>query len=112
AVATALASLLLGYAAADDVADLLGRTAKRVRRAEQRPIRLAKASTLKTRAEADEAARSNKGEYGRRGQAAAHRVESLAWRVQRRTPQVYGHGYATGEQGGVIGRRARRGGAA
>lgn len=111
AVATALASLLLGYAAADDVADMLGRTAKRVRCAEQRHIRLAKTSTVKTRAEAEEAARSIKAEYALRGQAAAYRVESLAWRVQRRNPQVYGHGYSTGEQSGVIGRRSRRGGA-
>lgn len=112
AAATALASALLGYNAADEVADQLAATARRVRRAEHRHLKLAKASPSRVRAEAEEAARSIKAEYALRGQAAGKRVESLAWRVQRRNPQVLGHGFPAGEQSGIIGRRARRGGAA
>lgn len=112
AAGTAVASALLGYSAADEVADLLARTAKRVRRAEQRYLSLAAASATKVRSEADEAARSMHAEYQLRAQAATNRVESLAWRINRRNPQVLGHGYPLGEQSGVIGRRPRRGGPA
>jgi hypothetical protein len=111
AVATALASALLGYSAADEVADQLATAAKRVRRAEKRHVQLATASPPKMRAEADETARSIKAEYALRGRAASKRVESLAMRVMRRNPQVLGHGYPAGEQSGVVGRRARRNGA-
>ncbi|MCA1674877.1 MAG: hypothetical protein LC799_22690, partial [Actinobacteria bacterium] len=112
AAATAIGSCLLGYSAADEVADLLATTAKRARRAEQRHVKRAAAAALKGRAEADEAARSLHAEYRWRGQGAGKRVESLSYRVSRRNPQVLGHGYPVGEPGGVIGRRARRGGAA
>lgn len=112
AAATAIGSGLLGYSAADEVADLLATTAKRAHRAEQHHLKLAGASTLRARAEAAEAARSIHAEYQVRGQAAAKRVESLGWRVQRRNPQVLGHGFPAGEPTGVIGRRTRRGGAA
>jgi len=111
AAATAIGSGLLGYSAADEVADLLARAAKRARCAEKRHLKLAAASALKLRAEADEAARSLHTEYQGRGQAAGKRVESLGWRVQRRNPQVLGHGFPAGEPSGIIGRRARRGGA-
>jgi hypothetical protein len=111
AAGTAIGSGLLCYSAADEVADLLATLAKRARRAEQRHLKLAAAAPPKVRAEAEEAARSIQAEYQLRGQAAAKRVESLSWRVQRRNPQVLGHGYPAGEPGGVIGRRARRGGA-
>lgn len=111
AAATALASGLLAYASADEVADLLANAAKRVHRAERHHLRLARASALRTRARAEEAARSILAEYQLRGQAAGKRVESLAWRVLRRNPQVVEHGYPPGEPG-VIGRRTRRGGAA
>lgn len=112
AAATAIGSGLLGYSAADEVADLLTTTAKRARRAGKRHLKLAEVAALRGRAEAEEAARSIQAEYQVRGQAAAKRVESLAWRVARRNPQVLGHGYPVGEQGGVIGRRPRRGGVA
>jgi hypothetical protein len=112
AAATAIGSLLLGYSAADEVADLLSTMAKRVRQAERRHLKLAAATAPKANAEAKEAARSIQAEYQLRGQAAAKRVESLSWRVLRRNPQVFGHGYPAGDQGGVIGRRTRRGGAA
>ena len=112
AAATAIGSGLLGYSAADEVADLLGALAKRARRAEKRYLTLAAVSPPRMRAEAEEAARSIHAEYQLRGQAAGKRVESLGWRVQRRNPQVLGHGYPAGEPGGVIGRRVRRGGAA
>lgn len=112
AAATALGSALLGYSAADDVADLLTAMAKRVRKAERQYLRLANSPVLKAKASAEEAARSIHAEHELRGQAAVKRVESLSWRVQRRNPQVFGHGYPVGEQGGVIGRRARRGGVA
>ncbi|HEU0087713.1 MAG TPA: hypothetical protein VFQ77_08690 [Pseudonocardiaceae bacterium] len=112
AAATAIGSGLLAYASSDEVADLIDFMAKRVRRAEKRHLKLAAASPLKVRAEAEEAARSILAEYQLRGQAAAKRVESLGWRVQRRNPQVVGHGYPVGEQSGIIGRRARRGGVA
>jgi len=112
AAATAIASGLLGYSAADEVADLLAAMAARVHHAEKRYLKLAAAAPSKVRAEAEEAARSIQAEYGLRGQAAGKRVESLAWRVQRRNPQVLGHGYPVGEQGGVIGRRTRRSGGA
>jgi hypothetical protein len=112
AAATAIGSTLLGYSATDEVADLLATTAKRAARAEKRHLKLAQGTPPKVRAEAEETARSLQAEYQLRGQAASRRVESLGWRVQRRNPQVLGHGYPAGEQGGVIGRRARRGGAA
>lgn len=112
AAATAIGSGLLGYSAADEVADLLDTAAKRVRRAEKRYRALAGSKPPKTQAEAVEAARSIQAEYKLRGEAAAKRVESLGWRVQRLNPQVLGHGYPAGEQGGIIGRRSRRGGVA
>jgi hypothetical protein len=112
AAATAIGSLLLGYSAADEVADLLATTIKRVRRAERRHLKLAAATAPKVGAETTETARSIQAEYTLRGQAASKRVESLSWRVLRRNPQVFGHGFPAGEHGGVIGRRARRDGAA
>lgn len=112
AAATAIGSGLLGYSAADEVADLLATTAKRVRRAEARHRTLAGASTLRIRAEAAEAACSVHAEYEHRGHAASKRMESLSWRVQRRNPQIVGHGQPVGEQTGIVGRRARRSGIA
>ncbi|WP_086747842.1 hypothetical protein [Streptomyces scabiei] len=112
AAATAIGSGLLGYSAADEVADLLAAIAKRAQKAEQHYLKLAKSSAFRTRAQAEAAERSIRNEYQLRGQAAGKRVESLSWRVQRRNPQVLGHGFPAGEQGGVIGRRTRRGGAA
>jgi hypothetical protein len=108
AAATAIGSGLLSYSAADEVADLLAATAKRAARAEKRHRKLAASPVFTTKAQAEETARSIHEEYRLRGQAAGKRFESLAWRVQRRNPEVFGHGYPTGEQGGVIGRRARR----
>lgn len=107
--ATALASGLLGYSAADQVADLLAASAKRARRVEQHHLRLAASLPARQRAEAGEAARSLQAEYQLRGQAASKRMESLAWRTQWRNPQVVGHGYPLGDVGGAIGRRVRRG---
>jgi hypothetical protein len=111
AAATAIGSGLLGYSAADEVADLLAAMEKRAQKAERRYLQLAKSPAFRRSARAEEAARSVQNEYRLRGQAAGKRAESLAWRVQRRNPQVLGHGYPVEEQGGVIGRRARRGGA-
>jgi hypothetical protein len=110
AAATAIASGLLGYATADDVADLLATAQKRVRRAEKRYLWLASLKAPKVRAEAEETARSIQAEYQQRGQAAEKRVESLSSRVLWRNAHVFGHGYPAGEQSGVIGRRSRRGG--
>ncbi|MFJ9781074.1 hypothetical protein ACIRSS_15905 [Amycolatopsis sp. NPDC101161] len=112
AAATALASGLLGYSAADDVADLLDMLAKRVHRAEVHHLRLAESAPLTRRATALTNARSLLDEHALRGQAAAEHMESLAWHVHVRNPAVLGHGFPAGEQGGVIGRRPRRGGAA
>jgi hypothetical protein len=112
AAATAIGSFLLGYSAADEVADLLAAMAKRVHRAERHHLTLAAGSAPQRRAEAQETARSILAEYQLRGQAAGKHVESLGWRVQRNNPEVFGHGYPAGEPTGVIGRRARRGGAA
>jgi hypothetical protein len=112
AAATAIGSGLLGYSAADEVADLLATAAKRVQRAEQHHLKLAAAAAPRLRAESVEASESIQAEHQLRGQAAGKRMESLSWRVQRRAPYVLGHGFPTGEQGGVIGRRSRRGGAA
>lgn len=112
AAATAIGSLLLGYSAADQVADLLARTAKRVGRAEKRYLKLAAATLPKRQAAADESARSILAEHQLHGEAATKEMESLAWRVQRNNPQVFGHGFPAGEQSGIIGRRARRGGGA
>lgn len=112
AAATAIGSGLLGYSAADEVADLIATTAKRAHRAEKRLLKLAAAKKPKVRAQSDETARSILDEHQLRGQAAAKRVDSLGWRVQRRNPQVFGHGYPAGDRDGVIGRRSRRGGVA
>lgn len=109
AAVTALGSALLSYASADDVADLLATKAKRVRRAEQHHRALARVREIRVHAEADAAASSIRSEYQHRGRAATHRVVSLLWRIMRRNPQVFGHGFPNGEQGGVIGRRPRRG---
>jgi hypothetical protein len=111
AATTAIGSGLLGYSAADEIADLLATTAKRVRQAEARHQTLAGVAVVRVRAEADEAARSIRTEYQHRGQAAGKRLESLRWRVLRRNPQVVGHGLPTGEPTGIVGRRARRNGA-
>lgn len=110
AAATAIASGLLGYATADEVADLLATTQKRVRQAEKQYLRLASSKTPKVQAEAEEAARSILAEYQQRGKAAEKRVDSLSSRVLWRNAHVFGHGYPAGEQGGVIGRRSRRNG--
>ncbi|WP_131732919.1 hypothetical protein [Actinomadura formosensis] len=112
AAATAIGSGLLSYAAADEVADQIAAHAKRVRKADKYYLKLAGSPALKIRAQADETARSIHQEHQLRGQAAGKRVESLSWRAQRRNPQVFGHGFAAGEQSGVIGRRARRNGGA
>ncbi|MGH3635687.1 MAG: hypothetical protein ACRDTS_16685 [Mycobacterium sp.] len=112
AAATAIGSALLGYSAADEVADLLATMAKRVRRAEARHQALAGAAAIRVRAAAEESARSIQSEYQHRGQAASRRVDALRYRVLRRNPQVVGHGLPTGEQTGIVGRRSRRNGAA
>ncbi|MDQ1039918.1 hypothetical protein QFZ75_006334 [Streptomyces sp. V3I8] len=112
AAATAIGSGLLGYSAADEVADLLAAMAKRARLAERRYLKLVTSSTFSSRAKAEETARSLHEEYRLRGLTAAKRVEALSWRVQRNNPQVLGHGFPSGDQGGVIGRRVRRGGGA
>ncbi|GAA4536566.1 hypothetical protein [Amycolatopsis samaneae] len=112
AAATALASGLLGYSATDDVADLLDTLAKRVRYAEARHLELASSEAMQQRARALVTANSLSDEHALRGQAAAHHMDSLSWRIQVRNPAVLGHGFPAGEQGGVIGRRPRRGGAA
>lgn len=112
AAATAIGSGLLGYSAADEVADVLAVSAKRVRQAERRYLALAGSKPSRLRARAEEAARSIQAEHRLRGQGAAKRVESLSWRVQRRNPQVVGHGYPIGERerGDAVGRQVRRGG--
>lgn len=112
ALATALASGLLGYQAADEVADLLATYAKQVKQAERHHRRLAGDKAIRARAQAVEAARSIQAEAALRGQAASKRVESLSFRILRRNPGVAGHGYPTGETSGVIGRRTRRNGGA
>ncbi|MDL2081964.1 hypothetical protein QNN03_36620 [Streptomyces sp. GXMU-J15] len=112
AAATAIGSGLLSYSAADEVADLLAGMEKRTSKAERRYLKLANSRAFRNKARAEEAARSIRDEYQLRAQAAGKRVESLSWRVQRRNPQVLGHGFPVGEQGGVIGRRTRRGGVA
>lgn len=109
AAVTALGSALLSYASADEVADLLATTAKRVRRAEKHHQALASTGAIRSRSETDEAARSLHTEGQHRGQAARRRMGALGWRVQRRNPQVLGHGFPAGEQTGIVGRRLRNG---
>lgn len=112
AAATAIGSGLLGYAAADEVADLLATYAKRVTHVERHHRKLARATAIRVRAENDAAERSIQVEHALMGQAAARQVEAQSFGILRRNPGVAGHGYPTGEQSGVIGRRIRRGGAA
>jgi hypothetical protein len=109
---TAIGSGLLSYSAADEVADHIAACVKRIRLADKYYLKLAGSGATRRRARADETARSIHQEHQLRAQAAGKRVESLSWRVQRRNPQVYGHGFPTGEQSGVIGRRSRRNGGA
>jgi hypothetical protein len=109
AAATALASGLLAYAASDDVADLLATMGKRVARAEKRYLALANHKSVIGRAVHAATAGSIQAEAKQRGEAAAKRVESLGWRVQRNNPAVLGHGFAPGESHGAIGWRTRRG---
>ncbi|REE94737.1 hypothetical protein DFJ69_0087 [Thermomonospora umbrina] len=111
AAATAMGSFLLGYASADEVADLLYAYQRRARSAERHFRRLGSASVLRRQAEAAEAARSLGVEHQARGLAATQRVEALAWRIQHNNAVVTGHGFAAGEAGGVIGRRRRQDGA-
>lgn len=108
AAVTAIGSGLLGYASADEIADHIATCAKRVRRADTYYRKLASSSALKKRAQAEEQARSIREEYQLRGQAAGKRLESLAFRILRRNPQVAGHGYPAGEPTGIVGRRPRR----
>ena len=110
--ATAVASGLLGYQAADDVGDLLATYAKRVKQAERHHRRLAGHSAIRARAEADEAARSLQAEAALRGHAARKRLHALSFRILRRNPGVAGHGYANRDVSGVIGRRLRQDGGA
>ncbi|WP_143202414.1 hypothetical protein [Amycolatopsis sp. CB00013] len=112
AAATALASGLLAYSAYDDVAEFLEDLGKRSRKAQKRYLKLANSAALRQRPAALATAQSIKEEYAWRGQAAAQHMESLSWHIQVRNPAVLGHGFPAGEQGGVIGRRPRRGGAA
>jgi hypothetical protein len=107
AAATAVASGLLGYAAADEVADLLATAEKRVRRAENRYLRLASSQGPKLLAESEEMARSIRAEYEQRGQAAQRRVESLSWRVLWRNAHIFGHGHPVDGQCAGIGWRCR-----
>jgi hypothetical protein len=111
AAATALGSGLLGYSAADEVADLLATLAKRVQRAEKRHQALARATAIRIYAESAATARSIQAEHQHRGRAAHQRIMSLLWRILRRNSQVFGHGFPSGDSGGVIGRRTRRDGA-
>lgn len=110
AAITAIGSALLGYAAADEVADLLAAKTRRVREAEAHHRVLARSNAIRVRAQADETARSLHAEYEHRAQAASYRVESLSWRILRRNPQVMGHGLPNGDATGIVGRRPRRGG--
>ena len=107
AVGTALGSLLLGYASADEVADLLARSETRARQAEKRHLSRVFASPMQERAKADETARLILLEHQRRGSAARFWVESLAWRVLRNNPHVFGHGYPNVGHC-IVGRRLRR----
>ncbi|MCU1490279.1 MAG: putative rane protein [Acidimicrobiaceae bacterium] len=109
ALGTAIGSCLLSYCAADEVADVLGALDRRAKKAGKHHLRLARSVAFKKRARSEETARSIHEEYLLRGHAAGKRVESLSWRVQRRNPQVFGHGLPHGEATGVIGRRTRRG---
>ncbi|GGN20102.1 hypothetical protein GCM10011609_71570 [Lentzea pudingi] len=109
AAATALASGLLTYSASDDVADLLASMGKRVALAEKRYLALANHKAIVGRAAHAATAGSVQTEAKLRGEAAAKRVESLGWRVQRNNPGVLGHGFAPGESRGAIGWRTRRG---
>lgn len=101
AAATAIASGLVGYWAADDVADLLSVLQRRVRRAEKHYMALAGHESLRTQAQAAEAARSIQVEYDARGRAGAKRLEALRYRILRLNPLVAGHGYLVdrGESG-------------
>lgn len=109
AAATALGSGLLAYAASDDVADLLATMGKRVTHAEKRYLALANHKAAVGKAVHAATAGSIQAEAKQRGEAAARRVESLGWRVQRNNPGALGHGFAPGESRGAIGWRARRG---
>jgi hypothetical protein len=106
AAATALGSFLLGYSAGDEVADLLTAMGKRARQAERRYLKVAGSKAVQRRAEAEEAARSIQTEFMLRGQAAAWRVESLSWRIQRNNAQIFGHGFPAEDH--VVGRRDRQ----
>jgi hypothetical protein len=112
AAGTALASGLLGYSAADEVADLLTTMAKRVRTAERRYLKLAGSRPLRVHGQSETAAASLSAETQARGGAASKRVEALSWRIQRRNPHTLGHGYPPGEVAGPIGRRKRPSGGA
>ncbi|KOX19053.1 hypothetical protein ADL05_06125 [Nocardiopsis sp. NRRL B-16309] len=109
AAATALASFALSYHAADEVADVLSGYKKRASQAETRLRKLAGGKAIRQRAEADAAARSVYAEHAARGQAAAKRVESLNWRIQRNNSQVVGHGFPAHEARPMVGRRVRAG---
>ncbi|OLR89550.1 hypothetical protein [Actinokineospora bangkokensis] len=109
AAATAVGSALLGYSAADEVADQIDRSFGRWQQAMMRHQTLASCPHTKQRARAMEAVASIRAEHELRGTAASKRVDSLAFRVQRRQPQVFGHGAPAGEVSGQIGRRPRRG---
>jgi len=104
AAATAIASSLIGYWAADEVADVLSALQRRVIRAERRYLALAKAESVAALAHAEELARSINAEYEVRGKAGAKRLEALSFKIMRLNPLVAGHGYEMAPGGNGNGR--------
>ena len=112
AAATALGSFVSSYIHGDEVADLIGSYRKRYDAARRRHRGLARNRDLSRHASAVEESTSIRREHDARGRAAGQKVTALKYRMLRRNPQVVGHGESTTEISGVIGRRARKDGAA
>jgi hypothetical protein len=112
AAATALGSFVSSYVHGDEVADLIGSYRKRYDAARRRHRGLARNRDLSRHASAVEESTSIWREHDARGRAAAQKVTALKYRMLRRNPQVVGHGEATTQSSGLIGRRARKDGAA
>ncbi len=98
-LATALGSALLGYFAADEVADQIAVYARRVRRADRRYRKLAAAAAFRDRAQADETVNSLRAEYLLRAAAARQDVAAMCSRVQMQNPEIFGHGLPPAERG-------------
>lgn len=112
ATATILASFISSYMHADEVADLLAHYERRFATAARNFRKASRDKVLQISAASTAEVDSIEREYGRRGLAAAHKVEACKQRMLRRNPQVVGHGEASQPIAAITELRGDKGAAA